>query len=278
MESSTLPKTGIHVLRDVPLGRVKHAVFDFDGTVSLLRRGWQGIMGPFMLETICGGAEPTDEIRKTVEDYIEESTGIQTILQMERLVEMVAEAGLVGPADRAGAQEYKARYNAALMVPVRERIERIERGERTIADELLRGVRDTIVALAEREVTLYLASGTDVGDVRDEAELLGVADYFAGGIWGALRTFEEYSKEKVIRAILEDNALEGPEVVVVGDGPVEIRNAKQFDCIAVGVASNEWAPGDWDEAKRRRLTAAGADLLMPDFVYGVQLAERLTGR
>ena len=30
------------------LGRVRHALFDFDGTISVIRRGWEGIMIPLI--------------------------------------------------------------------------------------------------------------------------------------------------------------------------------------------------------------------------------------
>ncbi|MDR3173994.1 MAG: hypothetical protein LBU19_07080, partial [Treponema sp.] len=34
------------VRREVPRGRFRFAIFDFDGTISLIREGWQQIMIP----------------------------------------------------------------------------------------------------------------------------------------------------------------------------------------------------------------------------------------
>lgn len=267
-----VPGTDIIVLRDVPRGHVRHAVFDFDGTISLLRQGWQDIMAPFMEEMIAGGNEPTEDIRACVANYIDESTGIQTILQMERLVEMVREAGVVPEDQIQDAQTYKAEYNRRLLIPVQERIARLESGELSLEDVTLRGAIDLVKRMHDAGLTLYLASGTDRPDVVRESEILGVAHYFSGGIHGALRTFQEYSKDKVIKAILKDNDLHGAEVVVIGDGPVEIRNARGNACIAVGVASDEGRGAGWNPAKKERLVNAGADLLVPDFTEEAALA------
>jgi hypothetical protein len=35
------------------LGDVYYAVFDFDGTISAIRQGWEHIMVPLMVEMIC---------------------------------------------------------------------------------------------------------------------------------------------------------------------------------------------------------------------------------
>ena len=61
----------------------------------------------------------------------------------------------------------------------------------------------------------------------------------------------------------------------VGDGPVEIRNAHENGCIALGVASNEVEGHGWDEEKRERLIKAGADIMIPDFSEYDALVEYL---
>ena len=37
------------VNQSIPRGHVRHALFDFDGTLSLIREGWQGVMIPMMV-------------------------------------------------------------------------------------------------------------------------------------------------------------------------------------------------------------------------------------
>ncbi len=276
MSRNYLPGTQIEVINEFERGKVKHALFDFDGTISLLREGWQRIMGPVCVEMICGGAEPTPEIEHEVYEMIEETTGIQTILQMERLVEMVREHGLV-PEDRIkDAQGYKQVYLDRLMVPVRERIARLESGELTQHDATLRGALDFVKLLHDKGIHLYVFSGTDRADVVNECAKVGAAPYFEE-IWGALGSFKEYSKEKVIQDLVARHELSGPEVLAVGDGPVELRNVKAVGGIAVGVASDEVRGEGWNEEKRERLIRAGADVMVPDFAEASRLAAYLTG-
>lgn len=264
MDRTFLPGTQIEILREPPRGAFRHALFDFDGTISLLRHGWQGIMGPVMVEMICGETEPTPDIEAEVARYIDESTGIQTIIQMEWLVKRVRAHGRVPPERILDAHGYKEIYNERLMVPVRERLRQLESGELTVEQATIRGAVPFIEGLAARGLDLYIFSGTDLADVRNEAEKLGVAPYFKE-IWGALRTVEEYSKDKVLRELIESHGLRGAEVLIVGDGPVELRDAREYGCAALGVASDEAAGHGWDLHKRERLVKAGADLLVPDF-------------
>ena len=52
MPRNFLPGTQIEIVNDVGHANVKHALFDFDGTISLLREGWQNIMGPMMVNSV----------------------------------------------------------------------------------------------------------------------------------------------------------------------------------------------------------------------------------
>ena len=264
MARSFVPGTQIEIVNEVERGRIRCGLFDFDGTVSLLREGWPGIMGPVMVEMICGGAAPTREIEAEVERVIDETTGVQTIIQMGMLVDMVRDHGLVPEDQILDAQTYKRIYNERLMVPVRERIARLESGKMTAEQATVSGALDFVRTLSERGIALYVFSGTDRGDVRNEAAIVGAAPYFKE-IWGALSSIEEYSKEKVIKELIARHDLRGPEVLVVGDGPVEIRNGKEHGCVALGVASDEVKGHGWNEEKRQRLLRAGADILIPDF-------------
>jgi len=273
-----LPGTQIEIVNDkVELGRFKHVLFDFDGTISLLREGWQGIMGPVCVEMICGDHSPTPEIEREVAEMIDETTGIQTIYQMQRLVEMVRAHGLVPEEKILDAYGYKKVYNDRLMVPVRERLARLESGALTLEAATVRGAHEFLRLMSERGVAMYVFSGTDREDVRNEAEKVGAAGYFKE-IWGAVPSIEEYSKEKVIKEIIAQHHLHGTEVLAIGDGPVELRNVKEQGGVALGVASNEVKGQDWDESKRRRLLRAGADILVPDFREARALVDYLFQR
>ena len=269
-----LPGTEIEIVHEVARGKLKHALFDFDGTVSLLREGWQGIMAPVMIEMICGDTTPTPEIIAEVHKVIDETTGIQTIFQMQVLEKMVRAHGFVPEEKILDPFGYKAIYNERLMVPVNERIAKLESGKLTVDQATLRGALDFVRTLRDKGVTLYVFSGTDQDDVRNEAGKVGAAKYF-NEIWGALPSIDEYSKEKVLKAIIATHNLHGSEVMVIGDGPVEIRNGRENGCITIGVASNEVVRHGWDYSKRERLLRAGADILIPDFSEGAALIDYL---
>jgi len=256
---------------DINVGDIKHAVFDHDGTISTLRQGWEEIMVPVMLKAILGGKfETADEAlyhkaKKRVEDYIDQSTGIQTILQMEALVEMVREFGIVPSEKILDKFGYKEIYNDALMELVNERIEKFHNGQLDISDFTVKGSVKFLEELSKRGVTLYLASGTDKQDVIDEANALGYGGLFDGGIYGSVGDVSKYSKKMVIEKIMADNDLSGPDLVVFGDGPVEIREVRKCDGITVGIASDEIRRHGLNVEKRTRLIKSGAHFVAPDF-------------
>ncbi|MHC4750487.1 MAG: PfkB family carbohydrate kinase [Planctomycetota bacterium] len=168
----------------IPPARIKHAVFDNDGTISTLRQGWEQIMTPVMIKAILGDEyETADEtlyhkVRRRVADYIDKSTGVQTILQMEALVEMVNEFGRVPAEEIHDKFGYKEIYNDALMELVNRRIEKFKCGELDINDYTIKGALDFLKMLRKRGIKLYLASGTDRQDVIAESEALGYAELF----------------------------------------------------------------------------------------------------
>ena len=257
--------------QSIPFGRIKHVVFDHDGTISTLREGWEQIMAPVMIKAVLGDKyETADEtlyhkVRNRVADCIDKSTGIQTILQMEALVEMVREFGVVPPDKILDKFEYKEIYNNALMEVVNQRIEKFKRGELDINDYTVKGALAFVKALRQRGIKLYLASGTDRHDVIAESKALGYADLFDGGIYGAVGDITKYSKKMVIEKIMADNNLQGPELAVLGDGPVEIRECRKRDGIAIGIASDEIRRHGLNIEKRTRLIKAGAHIIIPDF-------------
>jgi phosphoglycolate phosphatase-like HAD superfamily hydrolase len=184
---------------------------------------------------------------------------------MEALVEMVKELGLV-PADKILDKfGYKEIYNDALMQLVNQRIEKLKRGELDVSDYTIKGGVAFLKALRKRGVKLYLASGTDHQDVVAESKVLGYAELFDGRIYGAIGDVTRCSKKMVIERIMTENRLEGPELAVFGDGPVELRECRKREGIAVGVASDEIRRHGLNIEKRTRLVKAGAHIIVPDF-------------
>ncbi len=255
------------------LRNVRHALFDFDGTISLIRRGWEKIMIPMMVEMICGEHDRSPEIISAVEDYVDQSTGILTIKQMQWLVQTVEHYGYVRQPLTAHA--YKKIYNERLLLPVKERMSQMD-GSQSACDQLMvSGARIFLQSLQEQGIKLYLASGTDHEYVIEEAQILGVSDYFTPHIYGALDDTPAFTKERIIQDIIHTHDLHGEQLMVVGDGPVEIRHAKTHGALALGVAANENKKRGFNLKKVQRLKQAGVDLIIADFKQRKELLDFL---
>ena len=250
---------------------IKHAVFDHDGTISVLREGWELVMEPMMIKAILGDQYKTaDEhlyhkVKARSIDFIDKSTGIQTVVQMQGLVEIVEEFNIVPKDQILDKFGYKEIYNDALMEMVTKRVNKLKNGELGLDDFAVKGAVDFLKYLSAKGVKLYLASGTDREDVIAEAEAMGYADLFDGGIHGAIGDISKYSKKMVLEKIIRDNNLSGSELMTLGDGPVEMRECRKVGGIAIGIASDEVRRHGLDVEKRMRLIKAGAQLLIPDF-------------
>jgi phosphoglycolate phosphatase-like HAD superfamily hydrolase len=269
-----LPGTRIEVLAPPPLGRVRHAVFDFDGTLSMIRDGWQDQMVPMMVDVLAeiASGESREALEAVVIDFVDHLTGKQTIYQMLRLAEEVEKRG---GAPRPPL-EYKAIYNRRLQPLADERKSRVLSGDLPPDALMVPGSRRLLALLRERGVRLYLASGTDVEFVKEEARVLAIDHFFDGGIFGALPNYQDFSKEKVIRGILEGFALSGPELLVLGDGYVEIENGRRVGAVSVGLVSVESNRYHMNADKRLRLVNAGAHLILePDLTEAETLVEYL---
>jgi len=271
--SGSLQLNQIEILTpNIKRGYIHHALFDFDGTVSLIREGWQGVMIPMMVEILLETPqhESEEELRAVVTEFVERLTGEQTIYQMIQLCEEIRRRG-GKPLDPL---EYKWMYLGRLWERIKGRVAGLKNGTIKPEEMMVPGVVPMLEALRARGVTCYLASGTDEVYVLDEATALGLSPYFAG-IYGALDDYQSYSKKMVIERILNENHLSGPELVTFGDGYVEIEDTKAVGGIAVGVASDEVNRQGVNEWKRQRLIRAGADLIIPDFRQYKQLVAYL---
>ncbi|MER3472551.1 MAG: haloacid dehalogenase [Armatimonadota bacterium] len=259
-----LPGTQIEIIRDdIERGHIRFALFDFDGTLSLIREGWQQVMVPMMVEVLLretNTTETPEELTRIVREYVDRLTGKQTIYQMIQLCEEIEKRG-GKPRDPL---EYKWEYLERLWERIKHRVEGLKNGTIHPDDLLVPGSRDLLENLKRRGVRMYLASGTDEVYVLDEAAALKIDGYF-DGIYGAIDDYKRFSKALVIQHIIQKHRLSGKELVAFGDGFVEIENTKAVGGIAVGVASDEVRKEGINEWKRNRLIGAGADIIVPEF-------------
>lgn len=271
-----LRDTEIEIIHpELPRGHVHSVLFDFDGTISLIREGWQQVMIPMMVEILSelGSGETERELAVIVTEYVDRLTGKQTIYQMIELCNQIEARGATPLAPLV----YKRMYLDRLWQRIEGRVVGLKGGQIEPAEMVVPGAFEILENLRERGVTCYLASGTDQPYVLDEAEALGVTPYFDGRIFGALDEYKRFSKAQVIQGILRTHGLQGSQLLAFGDGFVEIEEAKQVGGIAVGVASDEVRRRGINDWKRERLIQAGTDVIVPDFREQQVLLEFLFG-
>ena len=252
----------VHGLERLPPNRIRHALFDFDGTLSLLRGGWQEVMTHQFVTVLdtAETAETPQQLERICREFITGLTGKQTIYQMLRLEEEMRKRG----ADCAPATEYKRQYLALLNQRISGRLESVRSSSPPEAF-MVRGAGRLLKRLCRAGIVCHLASGTDQEYVVEEAELLGLAPCFGCRIHGAREDYRSFSKKIVIEEILRSHRLDGSQLAAFGDGYVELENARAVGGVAVGVASLENGEQGWDLWKKERLRGVGAQILVPDW-------------
>ena len=257
----------------ISAGNARVCLFDFDGTISLIRSGWMDVMAPMMVEILLDlhSGESEAELRAVVEEFIWRLTGKQTIYQMMAFAGEVAKRGGT-PRDPL---EYKKMYLDRLHARIAGRLEAL-RGRTVPPDQyVVPGARALVETLQARGLRLYLASGTDQPLMREEADLLDMSRYFEGRVYGALDDYRSFSKKILIERLIAESEFRGPEFLGFGDGYVEIENIKEVGGVAVGVATAEPECRTVDEWKRQRLAGVGADFIIPNYLCREELIAAL---
>lgn len=264
--------TEIEVIGTLPTDlQIEHCIFDHDGTLSTLREGWEKIMEPMMVQAVLGPRYETADatlfarVTKEVRSFIDRTTGIQTLVQMKGLAELVRQSGFVDPSQILDEHGYKHIFNQDLLKMIGKRMEKLESGELDPSDFQMKNAMLLLRELHRRGIKLYLASGTDVADVIAEATAMGYADLFEGRIFGAVGDINVEAKKVVLDRIIQEHNLAGHQFATFGDGPVEMRETAKCGGFSIGIASDEVRRFGWNMAKRSRLVRAGAKLIVPDF-------------
>jgi phosphoglycolate phosphatase len=247
-------------------------LFDFDGTLSLIRSGWMSVMVPMMVEILAdlNSGESEEQLRGLVEEFVWRLTGKETIYQMIAFAEAVEARG--GKA--LDPLAYKKMYLDLLWGKIEKRVEALRQGKADPEEFMVPGSRALLERLRDKGLKMYLASGTDEIYMKEEARLLGVTQYFDGGVYGAKDDYS-FSKAILIQRILSSAEFQGHEFLGFGDGYVEIEEVKNVGGVAVGVASEEPACTRVDEWKRQRLIGVGADYIVPNYLCGEELISSL---
>jgi len=252
-----------------PRGHFRFVLFDFDGTLSLIREGWQGVMTGMMVGLLrdLPGSEAEAALTALIQDLIARTTGKETIYQMMDFQTVVEQRG----GHPLEAKAYKQIYLDLLWERIAHRVAGLKDGSLDRESLMVPGSETLLQGLRARGMTLFLASGTDEAFVKDECAALKLDGYFNGGIYGAQEDYRSFSKKMLIERILREHQLQGAELLTFGDGFVEIENTHEADGVAVGVASDEASCAGVDAWKRERLINAGADLIVPHFRHAATL-------
>jgi phosphoglycolate phosphatase-like HAD superfamily hydrolase len=260
-----------------PRPHISHVLFDFDGTLSLIRQGWPEVMVGMFVEMLPRLATDTDEsLEQLVLDDIMRLNGKQTIYQMMQLAERIR-------ARNGEPREplwYKHEYLRRLDLKIADRISGIADGTIPRHQYLVHAARPLLDHLKACGLTLYLASGTDEYAVRREAELLGLLEDFGLHVYGAQDDIAKFSKKMIINKILHESRIPGECLLSFGDGYVEIQNTHDVGGFAIAMATDEAAngSGNIDPWKRERLLGVGANVVLPDYRDAVGLVDFLLGR
>ena len=257
----------LEILRSNPApGRLRFAVFDFDGTLSLLRTGWQRVMADLMVETLQATprAEAEAQLRTRTAEPIFGLAGRPTIIQMQWLVDEVRQRG----GTPQTAEAYKHQYLERLSERIRHRAD-LEGGRQPPERFRVPGALEFVAALHARGVACYVASGTDETAVGEEVALLGLAPLIAD--FRGAREDGSDAKRVVIDCLTAEHCLLYGELAMIGDGRAEMEYARTAGGLAIGVASTEDDRAGIDPYKRSLLIAAGADVIIPDFSQPAEL-------
>lgn len=248
---------------DFVRGRFRAVLFDFDGTLSLIRRNWQDVMIPMMVEVLADTetVETREQLHAHVEEYVMRLNGKQTIYQMMQLAE---EVKLRGGRPRTPL-EYKHQYHDLLWAQIGDRVAGLQSGAIDPEELTVPGAHRLLERLSQRGLMLWLASGTDLKYVEDELRALKLEQFFGPRVYGALDNHKAFSKALIIERMIAEMGVGGDELLAFGDGYVEIEETRRVGGVAVGVASEEETRSGVNAWKRNRLLRAGADIIIGDY-------------
>jgi len=116
----------MEIIQAASAANVRVVLFDFDGSLSLIRTGWMQVMVPMMVEVLAEtrSGETAEQLRHVVEGFVWRLTGEETIYQMIALAGEVKRRG-GAPLDPL---VYKKRYLDLLWHVIRGRVEDLRRG------------------------------------------------------------------------------------------------------------------------------------------------------
>src|SRR5258707_1278678 len=123
-------------------------LFDFDGTLSLIRSGWMNVMVPMMVEILAGlkTGETEEQLKAVVEEFVWCLTGKETIYQMIAFAEAVESRG----GKPLEPLAYKKMYLDLLWEKIENRVEGLRQGKADPEEYMVPGTRELLEKLRDR--------------------------------------------------------------------------------------------------------------------------------
>ncbi|MFZ9858006.1 MAG: HAD family hydrolase [Roseiflexaceae bacterium] len=248
----------IEIIR-APTAKFTLAAIDFDGTMSLIRIGWQQVMHSVMKAALRDYHPNHAHIDTDIRTYIAHSTGQPSIIQMAWVDEQVMLYG--GP--QRGAHYYLDQFSNAMKSQIDDRVASIT-DESTADAFMIPGARQFLQTLAQRNIHIALVSGTEHHHLVRESAALKIDSYFDAGIYGPGSHAPGFTKHDAIAQLIARYNVAPNALLSVGDGPVEIKAGRVLGGYSLAVASDEHS-GGLDADKRQHLLDAGADAVVAHF-------------
>jgi len=227
------------------------AVIDWDGTISLLREGWQKVMQEFIANYISSGS-PQKKDFDWAKNFIIKTLGENTIDQMLGIIEKS-----VKNKRKILAEKLRREYRDILEEKIRAK--RIKQAKNNPDKFIVRGIAQFLEALKKRDIKILVFSGSEQNGkngIGQEARILRLEHYF-DGVFGYNGPVRPYNKDNVLKWVIKKYRIKDPsQILVVGDGPKEIKVGKKFGAITIGLMSKN--------ITKEILIKSGADFVVYD--------------
>ncbi len=217
--------------------------------------------------------ESPDDLRISLFKDMYRFNGRPTSVYMEAMSRQIQERG--GEADPS---EMLEAYLIQLDQIANERHEQIRSETSGQDDFIVFGGRALIELMVARGLKVIILSGNPHGQVNEEAELLDLASYCHGHVYG-YKDANNFSKQSVIEELMAAENFSGENLIAIGDGAGEIMATKALGGLAIAVCSDEEDNGSGlvDEHKRNILADAGADAIIADYREPEALLKKILG-
>ena len=260
--------TGEVILRPsfAPRPGISHVLFDFDGTLSLIRQGWPEVMVPMFAEVLPRRAR-RDRGRppQMAFEDIMRLNGKQTIYQMIQLADRIRERG----GEPREPLWYKHEYLRRLDERIGDRTRRAAPAARSTPDELL--VHGATAAAGAPAASAACRSTWPAAPTRSPSSRRPSCSASARTSAAASTAPWTITSRSPRRwSSSGSSARTGSTASSCSRSATATsrsRTPRRSAGLAVAVASDEAnnGSGRMDEWKRERLSGVGADVVIPDF-------------